>query len=157
MLILIFMTEHLSNPWVLWAVIATVLVILEVFITDLTSLILGIGAAVASATAALNGPLWLQFLLAGAAAFTLFIFVRPIVRKKLEPSDDVARMGPEKLVGKTAMVVDHNKVEVDHSGLELWSAEAENGDPLVPGQKVLVKKIDSSKLIVSLVENGETK
>ena len=61
-----------------WLAVAALAVGIELFVTDLTFLLIGAGALAAAATAALGGPIWAQSVVGVAVAVGGLAFIRPI-------------------------------------------------------------------------------
>jgi len=137
-------------PWVIWSVLAAVLAIAE--IATLT-LLLGLlaGAAVLAAVADLIGlPVAAQIAVFAASGAILTLGVRPIAKRHLKASPDIAT-GIAALHGRPATVttaIDTTGGRVKIGG-ESWAARAlDPSTPLPAGTAVTVAKVDGATLVV---------
>lgn len=133
------------DAWVVWAVLAVGLGILELLTLDLTLLMLAGGAAAGAATGWVGGPVWLQMLVAGATSVGLLGVVRPLaLRHRRTPAD--LRTGSAALVGREALVIED---VTDVSGLiklngETWTARSFDRSTIPAGSTVQVLEIDGA-------------
>ena len=136
--------------WVVWLVLAALLVVAEVL-----SLTLVLGMAAVGALAA-AGLAWLGVGLVGQlTTFTLvtvatLAFVRPIAKRHLRTTSS-QRTGVAALVGQSATVVSTVNADAGQIKLagEIWSARAWDGDEVIePGARVEVVKIEGATALV---------
>ena len=112
--------------WVLWAIVAVLLAVGEIFTPGLFFLgpiaVAGLAATIA---AALGGPVWLQIVVFGVGSFASVGLLRPIARAHLK-MPHALRTGAAALEGAKAVVlqrVDGRGGRVKIGGEE-WSARS---------------------------------
>ena len=137
-------------PWVVWLVLAAGLAIAEVL--SLT-LLLGLlaGAAVLAAGADLIGlPVAAQSGVFAAAGAVLTLGVRPVARRHLRPSPELAT-GVAALTGRPAVVttsIGRHGGRVTLGG-ESWAARSlDPTTELAEGTSVTVAEVDGATLVV---------
>jgi membrane protein implicated in regulation of membrane protease activity len=138
------------DAWVIWLIAAGVLAVAEAASLTLVLIMFAGGAAAAAITAAVGGPVLIQFVVAIAATLVLLGGVRPVVRKHLMPGSGTVT-GSDALVGQTAVVlrqVDAHDGRVRLNGAE-WSARAyDETQVLSAGTVVRVMKISGATALV---------
>ncbi|MGH3835550.1 MAG: NfeD family protein [Pseudonocardiaceae bacterium] len=134
---------------VVWLVAGVLLVVAEVLSGDFVLIMLGAGALVAAAVAALGGAAWLEVAAFAGASLALITLARPVLKRRLNTARVPTNV--EALVGDKAVVVsrvDANGGKVKLRG-ELWSARAfYETEVLEPGQEVTVIKISGATAVV---------
>ena len=135
--------------WLLWLIAGGALAIAELFTLTLVLIMVAGGAAAASVTAALGGPVWLQVLVAIAVSLALIGGVRPIARRHLNPP--MPAMNSDGLVGTRATALSR----VDGAGGQVrlnggvWSARSfDETQEIGAGSVVVVMAIDGATAIV---------
>ena len=112
--------------WVAWAIVSVLLAIGEIFTPGLFFLgPVAAAAVVATVTAAVGGPVWLQVAVFGAGSFASLALLRPLARKHLSMPHAI-RTGAAALEGARAIVlqrVDSRGGRVKIGGEE-WSARS---------------------------------
>jgi membrane protein implicated in regulation of membrane protease activity len=139
------------SSWLVWSIVAVLLVVGEVLTPGLFFLGPVALAAVAAAIAAgLGAPFWLQFALFAVSSFAALALLRPIARRHLHMPRAI-RTGSAALVGAPAVVlqrVDANGGLVRIGG-EDWSARAYVPDQVLePGLRVEVAEIEGATALV---------
>jgi membrane protein implicated in regulation of membrane protease activity len=137
--------------WVIWVVLAAVLIAGEV-LASFTFILgpLAVAALVPAVVAAVGGPLEAQigaFIVASIASLAL---IRPIARRHLRTPAQI-RTGTAALVGTKALVLD--RVDADSGqvkiGGEVWTARPYDEDDVYePGARVEVVKIQGATALV---------
>ena len=148
------------SVWLIWALVAVVCVIVEIFTVGFAVVCFAFGAVAASVCAACGLALWWQ--IAAFVVFTslAFIFVRPFVLKRLYSKTDV-KTNADALIGRIGRVSEQidnaegkGRVAVDGDD---WKAVAENDEIIGVGQKVEIVSRDSIVLtvrpVVSIKDN----
>ncbi|MGH3813633.1 MAG: NfeD family protein [Pseudonocardiaceae bacterium] len=134
---------------VVWLVAGVLLVVAEVLSGDFVLIMLGAGALVAAAVAALGAAAWLEVAAFAGASLALITLARPVLKRRLNTARVPTNV--EALVGDKAVVVsrvDANGGKVKLRG-ELWSARAfYETEVLEPGQEVTVIKISGATAVV---------
>jgi len=145
-------------PLLIWAIIAIVCIGLEVLITDLTFLIVGIAAAGAGVSALAGAPLWLQILVFAVLALVGLFGVRPPVLRRLGLAKEF-KTNVDALPGSRARTLD--VVTVDAGLIRLngqsWSARVDRDgpltDPIPTDVDVVVTRIDGATALVQPFHN----
>jgi membrane protein implicated in regulation of membrane protease activity len=137
--------------WAIWAVLAVVLAVGEVFTLGFFLGPLAVAAALAALVAAIGLAIEVQIAVFAAASLASLLVVRPIARRHLRTPPRL-RSGAAALVGAPAVVlerVDARSGSVRLRG-EVWSARAFDSDQVLePGAEVQVIEIDGATAVVS--------
>src|SRR5215467_8045343 len=93
------------DAWILWAIVAVLLAVGEIFTPGLFFLgPIALAAVAACIAAALGGPVWLQIVLFGVGSFAAVGVLRPIARAHLK-MPHALRTGAAALEGGKAVVL----------------------------------------------------
>jgi membrane protein implicated in regulation of membrane protease activity len=137
------------HAWMVWAVVAAALTLLELATTTLVFVMLGIGAAAAAFAAGAGANPVLQFVAFGAVSVATLVFARPTAMRRLHGAEH--RQGTDVLIGREAVVVervDGHDGRVRISG-EIWSARAYDGQTeYAVGDRVDVAQIEGATALV---------
>ncbi|MDO8732362.1 MAG: NfeD family protein [Actinomycetota bacterium] len=142
-----------------WAIVAVVCVVLEVLITDLSFLILGVAAAGAGVSSLVGAPVWMQIIVFAVLAFVGLFGVRPPVLRRLGLAKEF-KTNVDALPGSRARTLDVITVE---SGLirlngQSWSARVDRDgpltDPIPTDVDVMVTRIDGATALVQPYHNS---
>lgn len=133
-----------------WLIAAVVLAGAELFVGELTLLMLAGGALVASGIGLAGLPLWAEILVFAVVSLGLLGVVKPALKKRMlkPPTYDES---PKSLIGSYAIVVEEvdaqkGMVRLDGS---LWSARAMLDSSIFrDGEKVQVINIDGTTAVV---------
>ncbi len=87
------------SPALLWLIAALAAVGIEVFTTDLTFALIGVGAATAGVAALVGAPLWLQAVIGVSVSILGIAFVRPVALRHLRRATPQTRTGVDRLPG----------------------------------------------------------
>jgi inner membrane protein len=125
--------------WLIWLIIAVVLLIAEMTTFTFYLLWLGLGAVAGTIVAAIAPDAWLlQLIVAGFVAIVLTFTTKPLTTRfqgKLGYQDPI-----DDLVGREGEVVEEiaaGSLGIVKVGTETWSAKSDI--PLAKGEKVIVK------------------
>lgn len=135
---------------VVWAVLAAVLAVAELFTLELTATMLAVGALGGLLAASLGAPVPAQVAVAAVVSALMLAGVRPVVRRHLG-TPGLANDPGRALVGVEAVVVQE---VTDGSGQvrvhgELWTARpALPGQVLPPGSPVWVGAVTGATVSV---------
>lgn len=136
--------------WLIWLVAAGVFAVAEAASLTFVLVMFAGGAAAGAITAALGGPVVLQFAVAIVATLALLAGVRPVARRHLM-SGSSAVTGTEALIGQEAVVLDNVDARdgrIRLNGAE-WSARAFDHSQVLPaGTVVRVMKITGATALV---------
>jgi membrane protein implicated in regulation of membrane protease activity len=141
--------------WMFWLVVAVVLAAGEIHTQALYALFFAIGAAAATVVAAIGLPFWSQVLVAGAAAFTGVLALRPVFKRLM----DERRTAPYRFPGMAGSLVGQRAVTADlvgdehHPGHALlanerWLAVTDSAEPLPSNTPVVVAAVRGTTLLV---------
>ncbi|CAB0801971.1 NfeD family protein [Corynebacterium diphtheriae] len=133
-----------------WFVIGVALVVLELFIGELTFFMLGLAAICAAGVGLVTDNVALQAAAFSVSAISLLLFLKPLIKKHFELPTSL-ELTPRALIGMSGEVV---KKITEHSGQikldgSIWSARSL--DPAVnfqTGQSVCVVEIDGPTAVV---------
>src|SRR5437762_7589723 len=112
--------------WVVWAVVAVLLAVGEIFTPGLFFLgPIALAALASTVVAAVGGAVWLQVIVFGVGSFAAVGLLRPLARKHLTMPRAI-RTGAAALEGAKAIVLQHvdsrgGRVKI---GGEEWSARS---------------------------------
>jgi len=137
--------------WVIWAIVALVLAVGEIFTPGMFFLgPVALAAVVAGLVDVLGGGAVLQLIVFIAGSVASLLLIRPIARSHLRMPAEL-RTGTAALMGAKAVVlqrVDTNGGRVRIGGEE-WSARSYmDGDIYEPGDRVEVVKIEGATALV---------
>ena len=137
----------------LWLILLVLFGIVEAATVGLTSIWFAAGALVAMVAALLHAPLWAQIVLFLAVSFVALLLMRPLAKKYLTPSFQPTNA--DRIIGQEAVVtetIDNLKgrglVSVDGT---VWTARAEDEQPIAAGTVVKVLRIEGVKVFVEAV------
>jgi membrane protein implicated in regulation of membrane protease activity len=136
--------------WLIWLIASGAFAAAEALSLTFVLVMFAGGAAAGALTAALGGPVFLQFIVAIFATVALLGVVRPIAQRHLTVGSG-ARTGTDALVGKEAIVlsdVDAHDGRVRLNGGE-WSARSfDRAQHLPVGTVVRVMEISGATAVV---------
>ena len=141
---------------VVFVVLAVLLSAAEILAPGLVLLPFGLGAGVAAVAGFLGAPALLQAVIFVVASFGFYLGLRPLSRRLNDdaPSDGV---GAQRLIGATGVVLE--RIEPGDTGMvrvdrEEWRAEAEAGEPLLPGMAIRVVQVRGTRVVVLAEHSG---
>lgn len=131
--------------WLLWLIGAGVLAAAETASLAFVLIMFAGGAAAGGVTAALGGPVALQFLVALGVTAILLGGLRPVAKRHLTPAGETAT-GTDALVGKQALAL---TAVTAHEGLVRlnggdWTARSFDDKPIAAGAAVRVVRISGA-------------
>ena len=139
------------NPVIMWLAVLVILVIVELATMGLTTIWFAGGALIATIIAALEGPIWLQFVCFVVVSLVLLVLTRPVAMRYFNQNRE--KTNTDSLIGKQAIVtLDVNNLlgtgQVMLNGME-WSARSTKEDVKIEaGAVVVVKGISGVKVLV---------
>lgn len=141
---------------VVWLIAVVVFAIVEIVTIQLVAIWFAVGAVCGMAACSFGLPLWAQLMIFGVVSLILLLLTRPFVKKFL--SVKTVSTNADRLVGKVAVVTQEIcnselRGTVKVSGVT-WTARSEDGKNIDEGEKVEIKSIESVKLIVSRLKEG---
>jgi membrane protein implicated in regulation of membrane protease activity len=137
--------------WVIWMVVAAVLLGGEMLTLTLFLGPLSLAAVLSALVALAGGSVGLQLAAFVAGSVASLAILRPIARRHLRTPPHT-RTGAAALIGQTATVLE--RVDREHGmvkiGGEVWTARAYDEDHVIePGARVEVLKIDGATALVA--------
>ncbi len=140
--------------WVVWLVIAVIMIVIEVVTTGLATLWFAVGAIVAMIMDLCGAPFTAQIIVMAVVSIVCFALCMIWVRPKLESlrKKNIQRTNADRLIGREGIViVSLNKTEgkgqVKVDG-QIWSAKADSD--IAEGIRVIVRSIEGVKLVVEI-------
>ena len=143
------------NLWMIWLIVAIILVIVEVFTTSAIALCLAIGAFAASVVAFCGVSIELQLLVLAIAMIASLILVPRLLKryKGLFVSGKDAVSNMDALVGRSTVVefpIAGSSARVKIDG-DSWQVKTADGSELKSAERVKVCGYDSIVLIVEKI------
>jgi membrane protein implicated in regulation of membrane protease activity len=140
--------------WVVWLVIAVVMIVIEVVTTGLATLWFAVGAIVAMIMDLCGAPFTAQIIVMAAVSIVSFALCMIWIRPKLESlrKKNIHRTNADRLIGREGTVIvpldrTEGKGQVKVDG-QIWSAKADVN--IAEGVKVIVRSIEGVKLVVEV-------
>lgn len=138
--------------FILWLVVAGIMIILEMISLGLTTIWFAIGAIATALVAYLGAGWFIQIIVFAAISLLMLFITRPIVQKHLMKN---VPTNIDSLIGKRVIVLSDVNGElgvgkVSINGLE-WSAIAEGNEQLKKDEEAIVKAIEGNKVIISKI------
>jgi len=143
---------------ILWLALMILFICMESATVSMTSLWFAAGALVALIASLLHAPIALQVVLFLAVSIALLWLLRPVAQKYFTPK--LVRTNVDAVIGTEGIVtaqVDNLKAtgSVKLGALE-WSARSTSGEPIEPGTRVKVDRVEGVKVYISPVEVTQT-
>ena len=147
----------METEMIVWLILLVVFGAIEAATAQLTCIWFALGALVSLIVSLVGGALWLQVVLFIVVSLAVLIFLRPIVKKVLQPGPTATNA--DRNIGATAVVTEAisnitEKGEVFINGLR-WSARSEHGEDIPSGVPVKILRIDGVKLFVEPIDSEE--
>lgn len=143
------------SEWLVWVIIALILLGIEILTLDLVFASLAVGAGAGAISAAIGAPIVAQVIIGVVVALGTLLLLRPTVLKHLHGQDRQVT-NVEKLQGRSAVVlerVDRREGRVKVGG-EVWSARSTDADTSFdPGSDVVVVRIEGATAVVDRLSN----
>ena len=140
--------------WVVWLVIAIIMLVIEVVTTGLATIWFAVGALVAMVMDLCGAPLVAQIAVMAGVSIVCFVLCMIWIKPKLESlrKKNIQRTNADRLIGKDGIVIvplnrTEGKGQVKIDG-QVWSAKADTD--IAEGIKVTVKAIEGVKLVVEI-------
>ena len=138
--------------WIIWLVIAVIMLVIEIATTGLATLWFAIGAVVAMIMDLCGASVASQIIAMAAISAVCFVVCMIWVKPKLESlrKKNVQKTNADRLIGREGVVIvpfnsTEGKGQVKVDG-QIWSAKS--GEDYTEGTKVTVKAIEGVKLVV---------
>ncbi len=132
--------------WHIWIIAGLILLVVEIFTPGFVVGSFGAACFFAALTAFMGLGAASQLGAFSVATLVFFFGVRPFYQKYLQRFDDPARLGVERILGASAVVVEpinnaENAGRIKVQG-ELWKAASLGDESIAAGTTVVVKKIE---------------
>lgn len=145
------------DPWLIWLIAATVLIVVEILSQMLWSLCLAAGSLAAMTAALCGAPFGVQLTCLGLGILVAYFALMPVYRRWLERhharQGDGSRTGMDALLGRRATVTHEvrpgsiGRARIDGDN---WQVRAPGVDTVIPaGAEVTVTAYDSIILTVA--------
>ena len=133
--------------WHIWAIIALILVIIEIFTPGFAVLCLAFGAVAAAVASACSATFAWQLIWFSIVTLAAFVLVRPFLLKTFKRSKGGRESGINALAGRQATVTERIS-SVDNTGRAAidgddWKAVSENGARIEKGKHVKIISVNS--------------
>lgn len=140
------------SVWHIWAIVALLCVILEIFTAGFAVMCFSFGAAAAAICAACDLDLVWQLVAFSVVTALAFVFVRPFVLKHLTKPKDEVKTNSDAIIGRVARVSEKiddaantGRVAIDGDD---WKAVSQDGEVLEVGTQVRIVSRESIILTV---------
>lgn len=148
--------------WEIWVIIAILLLIIELFIPTLVALSLCVASLGAALVAYYTGPsfTWplVTFSLIG---FVFFFLIRPLAIKLWFSKAKQYRTNIDALINTVAIVTEEIDPHKDTGRVKIhgddWRAISLHNEVIKKAEKVIVRKVDSTVLVVEPYNNKKEK
>ncbi len=142
------------NLWHWWIIAGVILFILEIFTPGFILACFGVACAITALASYLGCSIKMQIIIFSAANIIIFLGIRPFFLKFLSPNKNAVKTNTDALIGKIGIVTepidpkfDVGRVKV---GGEDWKASSARNIKISAGEKIVVKDISGTKLLVDL-------
>lgn len=140
--------DKITDPMI-WVIAAVVFSILEAITLGLTSLWFALAAVVALIAALLGAPMFVQIILFAISSVLFLMITKPLAKDLLKIGGE--RTNADGVIGErglvTTEILPFSMGQVKVKG-QIWSALAEDGEPIGLNETVVVLSIEGVKLIV---------
>ena len=139
------------DTWIAWLILAAVLIVAEMFTAGFFLFWFGVAAGVAMIASLAGASLTLQFGIFVVVAFLLLILTRPLAEKfsgKQPPG-----IGADRFLGKNGIVIETINPDKGTGMVRIktedWRADSLSGEVIEVDSRVVVKKVDGTRLVVA--------
>lgn len=142
--------------WIGWLVLIAVFLVIEMLSLDFTFLMLGFGSAVGLVTDLIGVPVWVQVIVAAAAAALFILFLRPPLLKRLRSGEDPTKSNVDALVnlrGIALLEITQISGQAKLSNGDTWTARTATPTPIPQGASIAVSAINGATAIVRPINN----
>ena len=138
--------------WKLWIIVGVALFAAEIFVPGFFSACVGVAFFVTAIPAFFELSIKEQIVIFSIANLVIFFGMRPFFLKYLSPSKNETKTNVDALIGQIGVVseaIDANNTQGRvKAGGDDWRALSSHGGAIAAGQKVVVLRVDGTKLIV---------
>ena len=141
------------STWIIWLIIAVVMLLVELLGPNLISIWFCVAALIMAPISLLNLPIWLQCVIFMILSIAFMFVLRKLYVTKIKPKNKLKDNLEDKIINETAVVtktIDNSKNEgqVIVSGM-YWQAISSDGSIINVGDNVSIDKIENMKLFVT--------
>ena len=151
---LTFLANLDFDPWIIiWAVIIVATVVIEFATDTLVTIWFALGAVVALIVLAFGGSEWIQLVSFVGSSAIFLVSTRPLTKKMMRRS--IIRTNADKVINEIGIITkpfgfgEIGEVKVEN---DTWRAINMDGRAFEEGEKVVIKAISGTKLVVSKIE-----
>lgn len=142
--------------WIGWLVLIAVFLVIEMLSLDFTFLMLAFGSVVGLVTDLLGVPVWVQVIIAAAAAAVFILFLRPPLLKRLHRGEDPTKSNVDALLdlrGVALSEITQISGQVKLANGDTWTARTSTPVPIPSGAPIAVSVINGATAIVRPVND----
>lgn len=142
--------------WIGWLILIAIFLVIEMLTLDFTFLMLSFGSVVGLVTDFLGIPVWVQVLIAAAAAALFILFLRPPLIKRLHRGEDPTKSNVEALLdlrGTALQDITQISGQVKLSNGDTWTARTAGAVPIPHGSPIAVIAINGATATVRPVND----
>ena len=142
--------------WIGWLVLIAIFLVIEMLTLDFTFLMLSFGSVVGLVTDFLGIPVWVQVLIAAAAAALFILFLRPPLIKRLHRGEDPTKSNVDALLdlrGTALQDITQISGQVKLSNGDTWTARTAGSVPIPLGSPIAVIAINGATATVRPVND----
>ena len=142
--------------WIGWLVLIAAFLVIEMLSLDFTFLMLSFGSVVGLVTDFLGIPVWVQVLIAAAAAALFILFLRPPLIKRLHRGEDPTKSNVDALLdlrGIALQDITQISGQVKLSNGDTWTARTAGAVPIPQGSPIAVMTINGATATVRPVND----
>ena len=142
--------------WIGWLILIAVFLVIEMLTLDFTFLMLSFGSAVGLVTDLAGVPVWVQVIIAAAAAALFILFLRPPLLKRLRRGEDPTKSNVDALLdlrGIALQDITQISGQVKLSNGDTWTARSGSIVAIPQGSPVAITAINGATAIVRPVND----
>ncbi|MBO0978998.1 NfeD family protein [Microbacterium sp. SD291] len=142
--------------WIGWLVLIAAFLVIEMLTLDFTFLMLSFGSVVGLLTDLVGLPVWVQVLIAAAAAAVFILFLRPPLLKRLRRGEDPTKSNVDALIdlrGIALQDITQISGQVKLSNGDTWTARTATSVPIPHGSPIAISAINGATAIVRPVND----
>ncbi len=143
------------DNYIIWAIAALVLFVIEMFTASFAVICLSLGAFAASIASYFGANIKIELIVFSVVTLLSFIIVRPLALKMFAKKSKTVATNSDAMLGQTVIVTEKIDV-VANTGLvkingEIWRACTNDDSILEIGDRAQIEKIDSTVLIIKKI------
>lgn len=142
--------------WIGWLILIAVFLVIEMLTLDFTFLMLSFGSLIGLITDFVNIPVWVQVLIAAAAAALFILFLRPPLLKRLRRGEDPTKSNVDALIdlrGTALHEITQISGQVKLSNGDTWTARTSTPVSIPQGSPIAVSAISGATATVRPVND----